>query len=198
MPYPYQGNPLFDTALQISITQLKKGGLMKEGEITKGVIEWKRDGEIYASINVIVSMKEFPYKVVLAYERNGHKVTSFFDLYRMESNLGKGHYYFFICPVTGQRARKLYLIGNYFLHREAYSGCMYAIQTRSRSDLMGHRYNVALQAEQRMEERYYRPTYAGKPTRTAKRIQKKSDWIECVWWPTICDLSERFARLYNK
>ena len=48
------------------------------------------------------------------------------------SNLNRGEIWYFICPQTKKRCRKLYSIGGYFLHREAFNGCMYKIQIESK------------------------------------------------------------------
>jgi len=47
------------------------------------------------------------------------------------SNLDKGKIWYFLCPHTNKRCRKLYSIGGYFLHREAFKNCMYQSQSQT-------------------------------------------------------------------
>ena len=53
------------------------------------------------------------------------------NLVRVPSNLGKDFVWYFHCPKTNKRCRKLYSVNGMFLHREAYKGCMYETQTYS-------------------------------------------------------------------
>jgi hypothetical protein len=94
------------------------------------------------------------------------------------SGLGGGLYWFFICPHTGKRARKLYNVDGKFLHRDAFIGCMYSIQKLSKKQRQIKKMVDGLFAWDQAPERYFRPYYRGKPTRTLKRILKKEKQAE--------------------
>ena len=54
------------------------------------------------------------------------------QLTSIPSNLGKGVVWYFICPFTWKRCRKLYLLDERFMHRSALPSEMYECQTQSK------------------------------------------------------------------
>ena len=46
----------------------------------------------------------------------------------------QNHIWYFICPETNKLCRKIYSINGFFLHREAFKGCMYESQTQSKGN----------------------------------------------------------------
>ena len=58
----------------------------------------------------------------------------YIELDFVPSNLGKGNIIYFKCPATGKRAKKLYMYGGYFVHRDACEGVYYYDQTLSKKD----------------------------------------------------------------
>src|SRR5690606_22140593 len=93
------------------------------------------------------------------------------------SNLGKGRIWYFLCPHTGKRCRKLYSIGGYFLHREAFNGCMYESQTQSKKyrqlDKTLGAYFKTDDLYSQLYQKYFKKTYAGKPTKKYLRIMEQ-------------------------
>jgi hypothetical protein len=92
------------------------------------------------------------------------------------SNLGKGLVWYFICPATFKKCRRLYLLGGqgYFLHREAYSGILYESQKQSKyyrflDRVLGSRFRVDRAMNQLYEKGFTR-YYNGKPTKRYQRI----------------------------
>lgn len=87
----------------------------------------------------------------------------------MNSNLGKGRIWYFLCPETNKRCRKLYLIGGYFLHREAFKGCMYESQSKSKNDILLSKrvgsYFALSDLYEELNRKYFKRTYNGKPTK---------------------------------
>ena len=63
------------------------------------------------------------------YLQNGRPISYKISLVSLASNIGRGVVWFFLCPQTSKRCRKIYLLRERFLHREAFTGCMYEIQT---------------------------------------------------------------------
>lgn len=100
----------FDLVDQVSISSLRKWGYLEPGRRTPGTIVWTRDGRTVGSISVIVDMVgEF---VELEYSRAGEHIKDRVRLANAPSNLSKGRVWYFICPATGMRCRKLYQIGD--------------------------------------------------------------------------------------
>lgn len=122
---------LFDECKTISISDFRKWGYLKSNQILNGVITWSRNGNKTGSISISVNtFVESPF-VELNYNCNGTPIKYKVPLIDVDSNLGKGLVWFFVCPHTGKRCRKLHLVGNYFYHRSAFRNCMYETQTKS-------------------------------------------------------------------
>ncbi|MCK8493572.1 hypothetical protein M0L20_17025 [Spirosoma sp. RP8] len=54
------------------------------------------------------------------------------DLLIAPSNLGKGKVFYFVCPVTAKRCRKLYLVDGWFVFRYALEDTYYEKQLWSK------------------------------------------------------------------
>ncbi len=102
----------------------------------------------------------------------------------MPSNLGKGLIWYFLCPQTNRRCRKLYSIGGYFLHREAFNGCMYETQTQSKKyRQLDKTLGAYFEIDNLYEELYkknFKKTYAGKPTKRYLRIMEQIQKAESI------------------
>jgi len=99
------------------------------------------------------------------------------------SNLKKGVVWYFVCPVTKKRCRKLYSIGGYFLHREAFNGCMYETQTHSKKYRQLDKLMAFLEIENLYSELYkknFKKYYAGKPTKRYLRIMEQIQKAESI------------------
>ncbi len=132
MPKPYTFPTLYNEALQISITKLKEWEYLDPKQIKSGTLNWSRNGNSTGSISIKVSThNEQPY-IELDYNYRDEPRNYKVRLVSMPSNLGKGLIWYFLCPHTNKRCRKLYSIGGYFFHREAFNGCMYECQTQSK------------------------------------------------------------------
>jgi len=95
------------------------------------------------------------------------------------SNLGKGNIWYFLCPATGKRCRKLYLVGERFLHREAFEGCFYQKQVQSKyytylENTIGREFE-ADEAYDEMHRPFFKKYYNGKPTKRYLRLMKKAN-----------------------
>ncbi len=102
----------------------------------------------------------------------------------MPSNLGKGLIWYFLCPQTNKRCRKLYLIGGYFLHRTAFKGCMYKTQTKSKEcrqldKTLGVYFRIDNLYSQ-LSQKHFKKTYAGKPTKRYLRIMEQIQKTESI------------------
>lgn len=184
MPKPATYPTLFDEVLQISITKLKEWGYLEPGQIKAGTITWSRNGNRTGSISIKVNTRsEQPY-VELEYTFNEQARNYEVMLVSVPSNLGMGRVWYFLCPHTSKRCRKLYLIGGYFLHRKAFNGCMYDCQTQSkRYRMIDKTYGAYFKIEQLYEQlykRYFKTHYAGKPTKRYLRLKEQIQQAESI------------------
>jgi hypothetical protein len=178
MPKPYTCPTLFDNSLQINVSKLKQWGYLNPDQITSGAtLNWSRNGEPTGSISINVdTLCEQPY-IELDYnfkdEPRNYKV----KLVSVPSNLGKGVVWYFLCPKTKKRCRKLYSIDGHFLHREAFTGCMYDTQTQSKNyrqlDKTLGAYFRSENLYSELYKKHFKKTYEGKPTKRYLRIIKE-------------------------
>lgn len=111
------------------------------------------------------------------------------ELVPIPSNLGRGVVWYFLCPATGKRCRKLYLVGGYFYHRSAFKGCLYEKQTFShRNRKMYNSLDFVFSTDECYEKIYskhFKRHYRGQPT---KRYLKLMNRIEARQMITAKDL----------
>ena len=176
---PRQSNypTLYDQCLQFNISKLKEWGYLINGQIGSGTVTWSRNGTETDKISIVVNMLDKQPFLKLSYnymnEHRNYKVR----LVNRPSNLGKGLIWYFHCPQTSKLCRKLYLVGGYFLHREAFNGCMYESQTESKryrylSKTLGAYFKIDLLYDQ-LYQKHFKKTYAGKPSKRYLRIMKQ-------------------------
>jgi hypothetical protein len=168
---------LYNEALQIDISKLKGWGYLNPEQIKSGTLNWSRNGNPTGSISIQVNThSEQPY-IELDYKYRDEPRNYKVYLTSIPSNLGKGEIWYFICPHTKKRCRKLYLIGGYFLHREAFKGCMYETQTQSKKsrqlDKTLGAYFRTDQLYEQLYKKHFKKTYAGKPTKKYLRIMEQ-------------------------
>src|SRR5690554_2157720 len=175
---------LYNEALQIDISKLKGWGYLDPEQIKSGTLNWSRNGNPTGSISIQVNThSEQPY-IELDYiyrdEPRNYKVR----LVSMPSNLGKGLIWYFLCPETNKRCRKLYSIGGYFLHREAFNGCMYETQTQSKKyreiDKKFGAYFKIDNLYSQLYQKHFKKYYAGKPTKRYLRIMEQIQKAESI------------------
>lgn len=173
MPKPHTFPLLFDECRIINISDLKKWGYLDPNTITyNGGMNWKMGENITASIGFSVNMvAETPY-IELRYRVGGEEDIEYqVELTTVPSNLGKGKLWYFVCPVTNKRCRKLYLIDKYFVHREACKvGGMYSSQTYSKWARAMIQTYKRLDSGSEIYQPYFKKYYKGKPTKRYLRI----------------------------
>ncbi len=184
MPKPHTFPTLYNEALQISISKLKEWEYLNPEQIKSGTIIWSRNGSQTSSISIKVNThSEQPY-IELDYKYRDEPRNYKVRLVSLPSNLGKGLIWYFLCPHTNKRCRKLYSIGGYFLHREAFNGCMYETQTQSKKyrqldKTLGAYFEIdTLYSE--LYKKNFKKTYAGKPTKRYLRIMEQIQKAESV------------------
>ena len=184
MPKPYTFPTLYNEALQINISKLKDWGYLDPKQIKSGTLNWSSNGIPTGSISIMVNTQTARPYIELDYKYRGEPRNYKLYLITTPSNLNRGKIWYFICPQTNKRCRKLYLIGGYFLHREAFKGCMYETQTKSKKyRQLDKTLGAYLRSDKLYSELYkknFKKTYAGKPTKKYLRIVKQIQKAESI------------------
>ena len=184
MQKPHTFPTLYNEALQIHISKLKGWGYLNPEQIKSGTLNWSRNGNPTGSISIQANThSEQPY-IELDYKYRDEPRNYKVYLTSTPSNLNKGEIWYFICPQTKKRCRKLYLIGGYFLHREAFNGCMYETQTQSKTyrqlDKTLGAYFKSDNLYNELYKKNFKKTYAGKPTKRYLRIMEQIQKAESI------------------
>lgn len=178
MPKPHTFPTLFDDLLHLNISDFKKFGYLKMNECKTGVLTWSKNEVKTNSISVYLNTIDNPY-LELSYSNNenNYKYKIFFET--SLSNLGKGIIWYFVCPRTGKRCRKLYLNKGIFVNREAIVGAMYESQTKTKEwrfiDKTFGAYFNEEKCFSKIGSKHFKKYYKGKPT---KRYLKLLEVIE--------------------
>jgi hypothetical protein len=184
MPKPYTFPTLYNEALQIHISKLKGWGYLDPEQIKSGTINWSRNGNPIGNISIKVNTQsEQPY-IELDYKYRDEPRNYKVYLTSTPSNLNRGEIWYFLCPQTKKRCRKLYLIGGYFLHREAFNGCMYETQIKSKKQreifkIIDHFSNLNNLYDE-MYKKNFKKSYARKPTKKYLKLNGKIAKAESI------------------
>lgn len=184
MPKPHTFPTLYDDCLQLDISFLRKQGYLNPDQWKSGTITWSRNGNPTGSISIQVNThSEQPY-IELDYKYREEPRNYKVYLTSTPSNLNRGEIWYFICPQTKKRCRKLYLADTYFYHRSAFRGCMYEKQTQSKkSRYLDKTLGVYFRTDQLFEQLYkkhLKKQYAGKPTKKYLRIMEQIQKAESI------------------
>ena len=105
---------LYDSVLKIPMSKLVSWGYLKPDQIISTNMVWSRNGNKTAEIGILVDTTyENPF-IELNYKYNGEPRQYRIRIVSINSNLGKGKIYYFVCPHTNRLCRNLYLISGYF------------------------------------------------------------------------------------
>ncbi len=175
MPRQYSFPCYFDELLQISISDLKRWNYLNNKKKSSGVLTWSVRGEKTGSISFTIdTITDIP-NMELNYKVNNMSYSITVNLTTKESNLKTGKIWYFLCPYTGKRCRKLYFKDDKFAHREAHTNCMYELQTFSKKDrdlvrLMTPKFEEKKLSNE-LDVKHFKRYYAGKETKRFKKIQ---------------------------
>jgi len=165
---------LYDYTFKIEIADLKKWEHFKTNKISSICFSWANE-RLKVQLESHTLRPE-PF-IELSYWYNRQKVYYQVKLVSVPSNLGIGKVWFFCCPITNKKCRKLYFIGGYFLHREAFQDAMYEKQTESKAYReLEKTYGSVFKIEELQEQihsKYFKTHYAGKPTKRYLKLLEK-------------------------
>lgn len=177
MPKPHTYPTLYDEALQISISKLKEWEYLKPHQTKSGTLNWSKNGNETGSISIYGNTNSPKPYIELDYKYRGEPRNYKVYLTSTPSNLNRGEIWYFLCPQTNKRCRKLYSIDGYFLHREAFNNCMYSSQIDSkRYRLLKNTIEQSFLIDTFYSEIYkkhFKQSYAGKPTKKYLRIMQQ-------------------------
>lgn len=189
MPKPYTFPTLYNEALQISISKLKEWEYLNPEQIKKGKVTWSINGNQRGSISIKVNTKSEQTYIELDYKYRDKPRNYKVYLISIPSNLDKGKIWYFLCPHTNKRCRKLYSIGGYFLHREAFKNCLYQSQIETKRDRqIDKTFGAYFKSEElysELHKKHFKKTYAGIPTKRYLRIIEQIEQAERIEYQDI-------------
>jgi hypothetical protein len=173
---------LYDEALQISLSKLKDWKYLNPKQEKSGILTWSRNGNVTGEISINVNTHSEEQYIELDYKYREKPRKYKVKLVSIPSNLGNGLVWYFLCPQTNKRCRKLYSVGGYFLHREAFKNCMYETQTKSKKwreieKVYGSYFDQEKYFE-KLYSKHFKKYYGGKPTKRYLKLMKRIDSIE--------------------
>lgn len=188
MPKPYTCPTLYDEVNTLDISFLRKHGYLAADNLQSGTVTWRRNGVQTARIRIMVNTQAHQPYIELDYRHGDTERNYRVDIVYIPSNLGKGTIPYFLCPATLKRCRKLYLVGGFFYHREAFSGCMYETQTFSHRNRDILRiltpYFMEDSNYSELNRKYFKRTYKGKQTKRYRKLAaalKQAEQLESFY-----------------
>lgn len=176
--YPF----LFDEEKSIDITSLKKLKYLEMNTKKRGTLVWKLGNTETGSISIYTSIDDITSFIILDYKCNDTNYRYKVTLITTNSNLGTGNIWYFICPFTEKRCRKLHLIDGRFMHRSALPSGMYSSQTQTKKwRQMEKVYGAYFDSEKHYKELYskhFKTHYNGKPTKRYLKLLEKINETE--------------------
>ena len=172
MPKPFTCPNLVDDYLLIRVSTFTNKNFMRPNMLMTRGIYWNVQSgekpEIKIGIDTSNGLEaHFIYKV------NDENREYIIPIVSVPSNLSKGIVYYFLCPRSGKKCRKLFLYNGWFMHREAIPNGMYWSQTHSkRWREIGKLFAMDAKRERAYEamyKPYYKKTYNGKITKKHQR-----------------------------
>ncbi|MFC5410729.1 hypothetical protein ACFPMF_15510 [Larkinella bovis] len=176
---------IFEDQLKFSLSDFKRYGWMS-GVPQPRTLTWSRFGKVYASINVTILLDgdDTGGCLNLEYHYDGQVRSQVVDLEPVKSNLGKGIFWYMICPVTGDRCRDLLDGGGRFVSRKALIGALYQRQAMSKNTRSLNAFLDATAKYKLALDSYFKPHrkkyYREKPTLHTRRFLKLKSQMECV------------------
>lgn len=180
---------ILEHAIIISISDLKKWNYLRLDSIKTGSLIWTQGGSERGSVSIKVDMASNICHLVLNYTHNENEFSESIFLRAIESNLGGGNIWYFVCPRTQKSCRKLYFRHGYFMSRYAIPDHYYENQTKSQRDRNFNKHlQTAMQAEKltpELQVKHFKKNYSGLPTKRYLKLTQKIKESERVGFPDV-------------
>ncbi len=177
-------------ALRIELSYLLRNGFIRQGRHIEGILSWNNGSKI--GIESFYNNEERCLKLSYYLTSNGTGEREDFEytiqLTTIPSNLGRGEIVYFLCPITGRRARILYKCygSKIWKSRGAYrQRIYYASQQCSKLSYHNTRYWALEKEIERCMGRSKKKHYQGNETRLRNRIkllEEKKDYHDRARW----------------
>lgn len=170
---------ILDRAQTLSIGRLNAWGVLTPGQSRSGVIYWGEADDRQASVGYFASVSREAGQAYIhfRYAYDGEQIQWRVPLVCVPANIGKGLVWFFRCPITGKRCKKLHLVNGRFVHRSAIRGAMYKRQTESKKWRSVSRlfdlHDLRAGVWDEIHKPYFKAEYRGKETRRCARLIRK-------------------------
>jgi hypothetical protein len=162
-------------AVRIELSYLLKEKYIERGCKVSGFLAWNNGSTISIESKYLGDEKYIRlYYTLTKPSGEEFKLDYKIQLTSIPSNLGRGEVLYFVCPISGRRARILYRAygSHYFKSRQAYrKRIYYPCQTSPKSLYNSERY-FALERQIERLPPARKSHYQGKETRHQKRIRK--------------------------
>lgn len=187
MPRHPKFDPSIEECLTIKTSTLKDWGhLAPDLEVYNRSLSWRSNGIQLGSISYSIRSTEQGQKqMFLNYTYGGQPVQYVVDLVSLNTNLGNGKRWYFICPETGKRCMNLISPpgSQYFLHRSAFPQLMYDSQKKSKEFRKFNKEFSPIFELERLEKelhlKYRKKHYRGQATPLVRRIEMLHKTLHC-------------------
>lgn len=177
---------------KLDINYLRKKGLLNHN--IEGTLTWSNNYKLSFKYYSIEDNKALTLAYIFTHKGKQSNCNYNIQIKLVPSNLGKGFNYYFICPVSGQLAKILYLCydSHFFMHRDEYKRrnrrIYYPIQTASKYEYHDSRYwELERRTIPKLQIKRGKKHYKGKPTKRFLRLEKswqlKNHFDEARWKP---------------
>jgi hypothetical protein len=168
---------LYDDANKIYLCNLRKGKYLESNKYC--ILSWRSGNIETSSILLYTNVCSANPYIELSYCIEKERINYRVPLVCVPSNLGKGVVWYFLCPYTQKRCRVLYLVGKYFLHREAFPKGMYECQSRSKNWRASKKvFDVIFGADEFVKaitRKHFRGSYNGRSTKRFLKLKEKQE-----------------------
>lgn len=174
-------------ALRIELSYLLRKGYLKKGCITDGLLSWTNGSNIMLEGYYTKEEKFLKLRYSTSDNQSGEKENHEYSiqLCTIPSNLGRGEIVYFVCPITGRRARILYKCygSKIWKSRGAYRNRIYyPSQQCSKHDYHNTRYWALEKELDKCQAISKKKHYQGKETRIRRRIKLLREQKEYHDW----------------
>lgn len=183
-----------ESCITLSISDLKRLGFLGACIGVKSCnVNTSRNEQVIASYRITVDSNIYSPSIKFSYNCDDEEIHYTIKMIAVESNLGKGLRYYFVCPNTNEQCIKLYKPPRekYFLHRKAFK-LVYQSQLKSKFErsfdsVLGS----ALKIEKEYEKNYTKWSkthYKGEPTKWYVKLNKMEHKASLIDPRSLMDL----------